>query len=198
MTKCTYRNWSYKLFPGFYESNLYNSDSEYYANEFLSEDNIRYELKNFDGFINDVAKKITERVYEPLFIKDDQIIKSIKYNGLHSPRYYNFETDKILLDLEIDQPKLEKYCFITNKKDFDKYLHENFTSYDGFNSFIENNLKNFIIQYEDEGKENRCLDLLIEFYILSQLTEDEIENLQDDMQEIANDVLFEYMERVEE
>ena len=122
MTKCTYRNWSYKLFPGFYESNLYNSDSEYYANEFLSEDNIRYELKNFDGFINDVAKKITERVYEPLFIKDDQIIKSIKYNGLHSPRYYNFETDKILLDLEIDQPKLEKYCFITNKKDFDKYF----------------------------------------------------------------------------
>ena len=148
--------------------------------------------------MNEVARKITENVYEDLFIRDDGIIKSIKYNGLDSPKYYNFETDKILLDMEIDQEKLEQYCFTTNRAVFHKYLYDNFTSYDGFHSFIANNVADFVIQYEDEGKTDRCLDVLIEFYFFNELTDWDEENMRYDMQDIANETLWNYMEEVDE
>ena len=82
--KINYNNWSTKIFEGFYESNLYNSDSLYW---------------------------------------------------------------------------------ITQTDREEGYLKDNFTSYDGFISFIENNICTFKEQYKTD--KNKCLNVMIEYYLLT-------------------------------
>ena len=192
-----YKNHSCDIFPGFYESNLYNSDSEYYMNQYLNEDQenkIEYELKDFEGFTSEVAKKAADLLHEAI-VFDDAIIQSIDFESLSSPRFYNFETDKLILKIKLDQRKLELFCFRQEKTDFNQYLQENFTSYDGFHSFIANNINDFKNQYIEENKTDRTLDIMIEFYILKQFEKwENKDSYLMDLSEAANEILFNYME----
>ncbi len=195
-----YKNHSCEIFPGFYESILFNSDSEYYANEVLQDDDQKteYELKDFGGFTNEVAKKAADLLNEAI-VFEDSIIQSIDFEGLSSPKYYNFETDRLILKVKLDQRKLELYCFRQEKEAFDQYLKENFTSYDGFCSFIANNVNVFKNQYIEEGKKDRTLDIMIEFYILKQFERwENKDSYLMDLSEAANEILFNYMEAIEE
>ena len=155
-----YKNHSCEIFPGFYESILFNSDSEYYANEMMKgEDHpADYELKDFEGFTNEVAKKAADLLHETI-VFEDSIIQSIDFESLSSPRFYNFETDKLNLKIKLDQRKLELYCFRQEKEAFDEYLKDNFTSYDGFHSFIANNINDFKNQYIEENKKYPTVNL---------------------------------------
>lgn len=194
-----YKNHSCEIFPGFYESILFNSDSEYYFNEMMNDEdqNITYELKDFEGFQAEVSKKAADLLHNAI-IFEDSIIQSIDFEGLSSPKYYNFETDKLILKVKLDQRKLELYCFRQEKEAFDEYLKENFTSYDGFHSFIANNIKDFKDQYIEENKTDRTLDLMIEFYILQQFEKwENKDSYLMDLSEAANEILFDYMEAIE-
>lgn len=191
-----YRNNSCEIFPGFYESILFNSDSEYYANEVLKDDDhpADYELKDFKGFTCEVSKKAADLLHEAI-VFEDSIIQSIDFEALSSPRFYNFETDRLILKVKLDQRKLELYCFKQEKNAFDQYLKENFTSRDGFCSFIANNINAFKDQYVEENKKDRTLDIMIEFYILKNLNQ---ESYFYDLSEAANEILFNYMKAIEE
>ena len=195
-----YKNQSCEIFPGFYESILFNSDSEYYANEVLKDDDhpADYELKDFEGFTSEVSKKAADLLHESI-VFDNSIIQSIDFEGLSSPKYYNFETDRLILKVKLDQRKLELFCFRQEKNAFDQYLKENFTSYDGFFSFIANNVNAFKDQYIDEGKKDRTLDIMIEFYILKQFERwENKDSYLMDLAEASNEILFNYMEAVEQ
>ena len=87
---------------------------------------------------------------------------------------FDFDTDKLNLELDLDRDALEVYIFKTNADEFDKYLAKNFTSYDGFISFIANNVHDFRNQYLTEGKCGRALDIMLDFYLLSHLDLDEL------------------------
>lgn len=161
--KYLYQNWSLVIFMGFYESELYNSDTEYYLNENLknSENPINYEI-DFDTYTLAISKKATELLSD-FCINDDNIIKKMEYKTTYSPKYYNFETDKLNIQVDFNLTKLKQFIK-KHKADFNLYLHENFTSYDGFWSFIENNYRDFIIQYQTD--KNRCINVMLEYYIL--------------------------------
>lgn len=166
--KYLYQNWSHAIFMGFYESILFNSDTEYYLNEYLKEDeenqNITYEI-DFEPYTQAISEYATE-LLKDYCINDDNIIKSMKYISLYSPKYYNFDTDRLNIEINVNLTKLKTYIK-KNKTDFNKYLHDNFTSYDGFMSFIENNYNDFLIQYKTDKE--RCLNVMIEYYILRQI-----------------------------
>lgn len=189
MSKIEYQNWSTEIFQGFYESELYYSDIESDFN--CGCDEVR-ELKDWQGFTTEVAKNCAEGLFEYLE-QEQEIIKSIEYKGLYSPRYYNFETDKLDLIVNCDIEALKKYCFEDNKARFDTYLHDNFTSYDGFISFVPNNAKEFVLRYEDDTE--RLLNIMIEYYLLENL---DMPAYNDYCVEQARQRLCEYMEPVEQ
>ena len=60
--KHTYNNWSCKIFEGFYESNLYNSDSLYWItkndiDEGYLQKNQYYDIDNWEQFTKDIEKQ---------------------------------------------------------------------------------------------------------------------------------------------
>jgi hypothetical protein len=190
MQKVEYQNWSIEIFQGFYESELYNSDTEYSFNA-NSDDEQGFELQDWEGFTQAVAKAHADLLFDNLEQKE-QIITAIEYKGLCSPKYYNFETDKLELIIECDIEALKGYCF-NNYKDFDTYLHENFTSCDGFISFVPNNVQEFASRYKDDTE--RLLNVMIEYYLLRNL---DLETYRYATVEYAQDCLYDHMKPVEQ
>lgn len=89
-----YENFSAELFQGFYDSALYNSDSLSYMD--AEEFNIFYDFieNGFEEFEQKVARQCVQLLWDNL--DDDKgFIKSLEYKGLYSPKYYNFETDRL-------------------------------------------------------------------------------------------------------
>lgn len=153
--KYTYTQNDHRIFAGFYESILFYSDMEYYANENLKEnENDEYELKDFDGYRLDVTKQIVDNLLSSCI--DDLILKSIEFKELVSLTYYNFETDRLRLELNLDRDLLEEYIFNTHANKFNDYINKKYSSCDGFASFIANNIHDFKNQYLIEQKVGRC------------------------------------------
>ena len=144
--KHTYNNWSTDIFEGFYESNLWNSDSLYWIEEsdrqegYLN-DNEEYDIDDFEAFTKEVSENAVYFLFEAL--DEHDVIKDMKFKDLYSPKYYNYETDSLIIDVDVDMRKLKKYCFTTKKEAFNQYLKDNFTSCDGFISYISNNIKDW-------------------------------------------------------
>ena len=87
----------------------------------------------------------------------------MQFINLSSPQYYNYDTDRLNIEIDVNLTKLKKYIK-QNKTDFNQYLKDNFTSYDGFISFVENNYNSFFEDYKIN--KNRCIQVMIEYYIL--------------------------------
>ncbi len=90
---------------------------------------------DYSGYHNDMAGAICEGVCEEL--KSHDLIESYEFEGLRSPKYYNFSNDSIDVTVEVDIISLIEKC----KKDivdFAAYLLDHYTSYDGFMSGYSN------------------------------------------------------------
>ena len=184
--KINYINHSTFIFEGFYESNLFNSDSEYYLSKSLESP---HEIKDFDKFMNTVGKRIANEVYYHWFCEEDSAVTDLDFVGIDSPQYYNYRTDRIILDVEVDLKKLEDFCFKDNADDFNKYLEDNFTSYDGFHSFVKYNRVEFYLEYKnDESEREKCLNVMLEYYFMKRILSEERFKVQ--MYEIANEELY--------
>lgn len=178
------------LFPGFYNSVLFNECLLSDAIDSLNDSDHDYDLTDVDGYCKAVCQKIVNDVYSAVV---DDVIKSMKFAYVVNPEYYNYDTDKLNIALELDRDALEVYIFKTNAEEFDVYLAENFTSYDGFISYIANNLHEFRNQYITEGKSGRALDIMLDFYMLSHLDLDELTYKFSD---IATDTIQDFITQV--
>jgi len=65
-------------------------------------------------------------------------LETLEFQALSSPKYYNYETDRILASIDLAEVKTihEK----TDKKVLREEIKKRFTSYDGFMSFYPNDL----------------------------------------------------------
>jgi hypothetical protein len=137
----TYTNWSTAVFPGFYESDLYNSDTIYNINEALDEGEppVDFTDDGYTKFCESVARQAAESLADALELDqgEQKIIKASRFKKLWSPRFYNFDTDRIECELDIDWDALVEYVKDESYA-FAAYLKDNFTSYDGFISFVPN------------------------------------------------------------
>lgn len=190
----TYTNWSTDVFPGFYESDLYNSDTIYNINGSIEDDEAPVDFTDtgFDEYCKDVARQVADLLADALSLyQDDQkIIKASRFKSLWSPKYYNFETDRIEFELDIDWDALVEWV-----KDesylFESYLKDNFSSRSGFISFVPNNTNDFWDQLETDF--DRLADVLIEFYILNHLDR---EWWRESLYEIATNTIWRYLEPI--
>lgn len=170
--KHTYNNWSYKIFEGFYESNLFSSDMLYDMEyndkqEGYLKENESYDIDDFQAYKNEVSDLAVYELFNTL--ANNNIIKSMKLKDVYSPKYYNYETDSLIINMELNLRALKTFCFKTNKDMFNKYLKENFTSYSGFISFVDNNIKDFINTYKTSMDKTREINVMIEYYLLVQI-----------------------------
>lgn len=171
--KYEYQNWSCVVFMGFYESHLFNSDTEYYLNESMNDDEEikkEYEI-DFVPYCNEVCEYATDLLSE--YCTDNEIIRGMEYKSMTSPKYYNFSTDKLNIIIDLNLTKLKKFIR-DNKEDFNSYLKDNFTSYDGFISFIANNYNEFVRDYKEDfcgNGRNRCINVMVEYFILTRIYE---------------------------
>ena len=144
-------------FPGFYESPLYNSDSESEAartmiDALCSSESVSFPaplLKHyfnhhhlgsafdlqadFPAFTRDAAKAYCRVIADRLAgILEEEV--SIEFEEIRSPKYYNFETDSVNCKITFDADRALAYCREHLPK-FRQYLVDNYKSRDGFISF---------------------------------------------------------------
>lgn len=194
-----YTNQSPRLFAGFYDSVLYNYDLESSVAECMADDSgTEYEIADWNGYQQSIAKDCAAWLFEHL--PNHDIIKSMDFKELWSPREYNFMTDRLTFDCEIDDVALKNYCFCAHRELFGKYLYENWSNRSGFISFIPNNLADF----ENEPD----MEIMIEFYLLNELDfigsdsdetgfdETGLADYEQYCYELANDTMLSFMQPV--
>lgn len=184
--KYEYTNQSADLFAGFYESVFNNSDTiNRIANYKADYTNAQYDIVNWKDYQNSIAENCTNWLFDNLLNHD--IIKSMKYKELWSPRFYNYETDKLTIDCDIDLDALKKYCLQERREEFGIYLFDNWRSRDGFISFVESDISKF------EKKPD--ITIMIEFYLLNEIDLTEYDYFCDDL---ANETIFNFLDPVKE
>jgi hypothetical protein len=121
-------------FGGFYESiHSYKIDdciADFYnkAIEYIYEDDKIYDQIDFKTMQKNYC---IEWLSEYLKIVDNHNQLNIKFKGIESPEYYNFETDKI--NASINEFAIDHIIKNANH-DLIEYINENSQSYDGFHS----------------------------------------------------------------
>lgn len=169
-----YMNWSTDIFDGFYESMLYNSDMLYdnpYTCDIELPEGYSWDIYDFQGYMKEVGQEAVNLLDAELSASwhdDGRVVIGMKFVGISSPKYYNFSTDRICAEVEVNYEELNRYCLLYNRDDFDNYLRENFSDRDGFWSFIPNNVKDFeddLTEFADT--DDKYDNVMLEYYLLN-------------------------------
>lgn len=164
------------LFTGLYESVLYNSDTDYYIAENIGGklgDEVEY---NFEKFTDIAGMACVDSLNGELY--SDEVITGMEYLGIHSPKYYNYDTDSVIMEIEYNFIKLVKYCKYTNREHFNKYLKDNYTSYSGYTSFVENSINKFFAKNWFNSHKDIAISVMLEFYLCNEINlENHLQNM---------------------
>lgn len=98
------------------------------------------------AYVADVANYCAEVLTK----EADKILLEVTCTGSHSPREYNFSTDEAELLIRLNSARLGRYID-AHLAEFNEYLRETFTSYDGFWSYVPNNWRDFKRQLRAGG-----------------------------------------------
>lgn len=163
------------FFAGFYESVLYNSDTLYY--EVNDGDNLDYYRErfeddtlepddldiDFEAYKEDVSKAFVEAfdLCTPDFVKE------IEMTELSSPRFYNYSTDKLYANVTFeDDWKAGVMSFMEkNKEALAERIKKDWTSYDGFMSFIENDYDKWVEEFQKDEPDERYIGSMLGYII---------------------------------
>lgn len=158
------------FFPGFYESDLENSDTpywaikeelEYYQNECdtpckeLTEDDLDF---NYEQYREDVRNAWVDawKDHAP------EIVLSVEGVTMTSPRYYNFDTDRVYADVELREDWMDemRHFIALNYDWLQERIHKDWTSYNGFCSFMSNDVDEWP-SYLFEEQDTRYISTMI-------------------------------------
>lgn len=173
------------FFCGFYESPLYNSDILYWE---TTEDDMEYWRELFEDetltaddldidfprFKEECAKAYMEAFFNNADCP--KFIKNMEFSELVSPRYYNYETDKLYVNVEFEEDWRDKVkTFMEENKEWlTKRIGEDWTSYDGFTSFMSNNYDDWRKEFQKDDVDERYICTMIGYMML--LVNDSIYN----------------------
>lgn len=159
---------NFPLFEGFYNSyldlseNIEVGEGEEYSMTEEQFDNIDWNSTN-----ENVSKFYLGYFKDELsdFFKSIGVL-SLEFIKVDSPKYYKYSTDKLVCNIEIDK---NVFVHELRKHDFDnweQFLKDNFTSYDGFISFYPNTTMEWdeLINEEIENG-NIIIETLLKFYL---------------------------------
>lgn len=138
-------------FTGFYHSIWYYGDTEYdEAYNVQSELDATYDMGDiadaicesvdYKGYFESIVKGICEIWEEKL--QEHDLAKSVRLEKLWSPKEYNFDTDRIFVEVEYTKKQLKRLQSLFHKHEgtFGKWVKDSYTSYDGFMSYHSNDI----------------------------------------------------------
>ena len=150
-------------FDGFYQSYI-SADIEHQIGQQIEWDIDTFDLNeseqlilvdnyltvNRSYFYNQIAEDYTNFYIEILNRRLKGFTLKAKFNLITSPREYNFETDRIFIDIERDHAiDFIKYIIKNFKKELEEKIKERFTSRSGFWSYYENDLDTWTKDYSE-------------------------------------------------
>ena len=150
-------------FDGFYNSYI-SSDIEHQIGQQIEWDTDIYDLNedeqqilednylsvNRSSFYNEIAKHYSDLYIDALNERLEGFRLNAKFKLLTSPREYNFETDRIFIDIEKDHAiDFIKYIIKNYKKELEEKIKQRFTSRDGFWSHYKNGLDLWTQDYSE-------------------------------------------------
>ncbi len=153
---------------------------------------------NRSYFYNQIAEDYTNFYIDALNDRLEGFTLNAKFNLLTSPREYNFETDRIFIDIERDHAiDFIKYIIKNYKKELQKKIKERFTSRDGFWSHYKNGLDLWTQDYSewDHNQIGTCFELFdleeedINYSLREYLSETIIDNLENTLGQEGIDLL---------
>ena len=162
-------------FDGFYESFI-SDDIDHQIGQQIEWDSDTYDLNedeqqvlednylsvNRSYFYNQIAEDYTNFYIDALNERLKGFTLKAKFNLLTSPREYNFETDRIFIDIERDHAiDFIKYIIKNYKKELENKIKERFTSRSGFWSYYKNGLDLWTKDYSewDHNQIGTCFEL---------------------------------------
>ena len=159
---------NFPLFEGFYNSYLDLSENiEVGEGEEYSMTEEQFDEIDWNKTYENVSKFYLDYFKDGLsdFFKSIGVL-SLEFIKLDSPKYYNYSTDKLVCNIEINKNvfihELRKYNF----DDWEQFLKYNFTSYDGFISFYPNTTMEWdYLITEDIEDDNVIIETLLKFYL---------------------------------
>ena len=162
-------------FDGFYNSYI-SSDIEHQIGQQIEWDTDIFDLNedeqqilfdnylsvNRSSFYNEIAEHYTDLYIDALNERLEGFTLKAKFNLLTSPREYNFETDRIFIDIEKNHAiEFIKYIIKNYKKELENKIKERFTSRSGFWSHYKNGLDLWTKDYSewDHNQIGTCFEL---------------------------------------
>ena len=162
-------------FDGFYESFI-SDDIDHQIGQQIEWDSDIYDLNedeqqilednylsiNRSYFYNEIAEDYTNFYIEILNRRLKGFTLKAKFNLITSPREYNFETDRIFIEIEENHAiDFIKYIIKNYKKELENKIKERFTSRSGFSSFYKNSLDLWPKDYSkwDHNQIGTCFEL---------------------------------------
>ena len=186
-------------FDGFYESFIsadieheIEIDTEYYSelydlNEFETELLYNSFLNiNSYKFYNQIAKDYTNFYIDALNERLEGFTLKATYKSFNSPREYNFETDRIFIEIEENHAvDFIEHIVKNYKKELEKKIEDRFKSRSGFISFYKNSIDLWTKDFKewDFNMIGTCFELFdleeedINYSLREYLTESISENL---------------------
>lgn len=137
------------FFPGHYESDLTNGDTEYYAvreeQEYYqdelgfacTEDDFEFD---YDRRVQDINEVYVSAAFNML--SEIEMVQSMEFESMTSPKYYNFATDRLWATVKMSADWVSKMrVFIKDNEEWLRNrIHEDWSSRSGFWSFTDNDL----------------------------------------------------------
>ena len=111
--------------------------------ELENDDSIEWNYKEYYSQLN---LQLCECVED--FLSELDVVKSIEFIQLHSPKYYNFTNNLIECKIDVNSKNIRKYIN-NNLEEFEKHLIDNHKSRDGFSSFYEYDLDFWLDRMEN-------------------------------------------------
>ncbi len=162
-------------FDGFYESFI-SDDIDHQIGQQIEWDSDIYDLNedeqqilwdsylsiNRSYFYNQIAEDYTNFYIEILNRRLKGFTLKAKFNLITSPREYNFETDRIFIEIEENHAiDFIKYIIKNYKKELENKIKERFTSRSGFWSHYKNGLDLWTNDYSewDHNQIGTCFEL---------------------------------------
>lgn len=166
--KVTQLEINFPLFEGFYNSYLDLSENiEVGEGEEFCMNEKQFDEIDWKSTNNNVSKFYLEYIKDELkdFFNEIGII-NLDFVKVDSPKYYNYSTDKLVCNIEVNKnkflTKLQKYNF----EAWRQFLKNNFTSYDGFISFYPNDPNEWTeLIAEKFDTDNIIIETLLQFYL---------------------------------
>ena len=184
------------IFSGFYESMWsFNEEdvAQYFLNDHFVDHNKMVDIiidnTDYDRYEEDIAKKLVNVVSDVYpFIIESKFIK------LNRPEQYNFTTDSIDVEFEIDHDEF-KILLFRNMSKFAKWIKKKYTSCDGFLSLYPTNVEGWAQKTDRFNKlDGHYLGAIMEFMWMESIVSKEMA-FQDIYDKVFSDFdLLEYVD----